>query len=93
MKDLQTEVVEKMNYSEKIEQLEKILKDMESGVMPLEKTLALYEQGQKLIRECRDYLTQAEGKISRLDEDGTLSDFDGAEADGVQERGAKADEF
>lgn len=93
MKDLQTEVVEKMNYSEKIEQLEKILKDMESGAMPLEKTLALYEQGQKLIRECRDYLTQAEGKISRLDEDGTLSDFDGAEADGVQERGAKADEF
>ncbi len=82
-----------MNYSEKIEQLEKILKDMESGAMPLEKTLALYEQGQKLIRECRDYLTQAEGKISRLDEDGTLSDFDGAEADGVQERGAKADEF
>lgn len=82
-----------MDYSEKIEQLEKILKDMESGAMPLEKTLALYEQGQKLIRECRDYLTQAEGKISRLDEDGTLSDFDGAEADGVQERGAKADEF
>ena len=82
-----------MNYSEKSEQLEKILKDMESGAMPLEKTLALYEQGQKLIRECRDYLTQAEGKISRLDEDGTLSDFDGAEADGVQERGAKADEF
>ena len=82
-----------MNYSEKIEQLEKILKDMESGARPLEKTLALYEQGQKLIRECRDYLTQAEGKISRLDEDGTLSDFDGAEADGVQERGAKADEF
>lgn len=82
-----------MNYSEKIEQLEKILKDMESGAMPLEKTLALYEQGQKLIRECRDYLTQAEGKISRLDEDGTLSDFDGAEADGLQERGAKADEF
>lgn len=82
-----------MNYSEKIEQLEKILKDMESGAMPLEKTLALYEQGQKLIRECRDYLIQAEGKISRLDEDGTLSDFDGAEADGVQERGAKADEF
>jgi len=66
-----------MNYSEKIEQLEKIMKDMESSALSLEKTLALYDEGQKLIRECREYLTQAEGKISRLEEDGTLSDFGG----------------
>lgn len=66
-----------MNYSEKIEQLEKIMKDMEGTPMPLEKTLALYDEGQKLIRECRQYLTEAEGKISRLEEDGSLSSFDG----------------
>ncbi|MGI6076238.1 MAG: exodeoxyribonuclease VII small subunit [Pyramidobacter sp.] len=82
-----------MNYSEKIEQLEKILKEMESGAMPLEKTLALYEEGQKLIKQCRDYLAQAEGKISKLGDDGTLSDFGGTSDAEKQDRGADADEF
>ena len=43
--------------------------------MPLEETLALYEEGRKLAAECREFLTQAEGKVSMLEEDGSLGSF------------------
>lgn len=64
-----------MDYSAKIGRLEEILKNMERAAMPLEQTLALYEEGQKLIAECRQFLAGAEGKVKKLEDDGTLSDF------------------
>ena len=69
-----------MDYSAKIGRLEEILKSMERTAMPLEQTLALYE-GQKLVAECRQFLAEAEGKVKKLEDDGTLSDFDRQEED------------
>lgn len=65
-----------MEYSQKIARLEEILGSMERNVLPLEKVLELYQEGQKLVAECRDFLTKAEGTIKKLEEDGTLSDFE-----------------
>ncbi|MCI7403203.1 MULTISPECIES: exodeoxyribonuclease VII small subunit [unclassified Pyramidobacter] len=70
-----------MDYSAKIGRLEEILKNMERTAMPLEQTLALYEEGQKLVAECRRFLAEAEGKVKKLEDDGTLSDFDRQEED------------
>ncbi len=70
-----------MDYSAKIGRLEEILKSMERTAMPLEQTLALYEEGQKLVAECRQFLAEAEGKVKKLEDDGTLSDFDRQEED------------
>ena len=65
-----------MEYSQKIARLEEILGSMERNVLPLEKVLELYQEGQKLVAECRDFLTKAEGTIKKLEDDGTLSDFE-----------------
>ena len=52
-----------MDYSAKIGRLEEILKSMERTAMPLEQTLALYEEGQKLVAECREFLAEGEGTV------------------------------
>ena len=65
-----------MEYSQKIARLEEILGSMERNVLSLEKVLELYQEGQKLVAECRDFLTKAEGTIKKLEDDGTLSDFE-----------------
>ena len=65
-----------MNYSEKVARLEEILASMERSALPLEKVLELYQEGQKLVAECRVFLTEAEGTIKRLEDNGELSDFD-----------------
>ena len=64
-----------MDFSKKVERLEEILRTMERTAIPLEETLALYEEGKKLTAECRKFLTEAEGKVSQLEEDGSLQPF------------------
>ena len=70
-----------MDYSAKVERLEKILDTMERTAMPLEETLALYEEGRKLVKECREFLTQAGCRVKKLEDDGTLSDFGAVDAE------------
>ena len=65
-----------MNYSEKMARLEEVLSTMERNALPLEETLELYREGQALVAECREYLTKAEGSIKKLEDDGTLTDFE-----------------
>ena len=74
-----------MDYSAKIARLEEILKSMERTAMPLEQTLALYEEGRQLMAECRKFLAEAESKVKKLGDDGALIDFDrqGEDKDGL----------
>ncbi len=65
-----------MNYSEKIARLEEILGAMERGALPLDETLELYREGREIVNECRAFLRSAEESIRKLDDDGTLSDFE-----------------
>jgi len=46
--------------------LERIVEDLEAGEVPLEKSLALYEEGVGLLRECHRKLDEAEQKIRVL---------------------------
>ncbi len=57
-----------MDFSLKMERIEKILNQLEKSALPLEETLALYEEGENLIKECREYLEQAEQKVIILSE-------------------------
>lgn len=63
-------------FEQAIQKLEKIIEQIESGQMPLEETLAAYEQGMKLIQHCRAILAAAEKKITELtvDEKGHLQE-------------------
>jgi exodeoxyribonuclease VII small subunit len=58
------------NGSEKFEdllaRLEQIVSDMENAELPLEKLLARYEEGMRLVKACGDRLTDAEQKVEIL---------------------------
>lgn len=49
-----------------LQQLEAIVKEMESGDLPLERALELYENGMKLSASCRKQLEDAESRIEIL---------------------------
>ena len=53
-------------FETSLEALEQIVRELESGDLPLEKSLELFEQGIKLSRECQDRLGQAERRIEVL---------------------------
>jgi len=50
-------------------ELEQIVEKLESGDLPLEESLELFEKGTKLSRECRARLTNAERRIEILVKD------------------------
>ena len=54
------------SFEEGLEQLEQIVKDLENGDLPLEKSLELFEHGVKLSEACRKQLQEAEGKVEVL---------------------------
>lgn len=55
-----------MNFAEKMNELEKTLKDLEGDALTLDSALAEYERGVALVRECRAYLEDAQEKITVL---------------------------
>jgi exodeoxyribonuclease VII small subunit len=57
------------NFEESIERLEEIIEQMESGDLPLEKVIAHYEEGMKLLETCGKKLEDAEKKIKLLTRD------------------------
>jgi exodeoxyribonuclease VII small subunit len=54
------------SFESSLEQLELIVRELEQGELPLERSLDLFEQGVKLSRECQDRLSQAERRIEIL---------------------------
>ncbi len=62
-------------FEQSLYELEKIVKQLEEGDLPLEKSLELFETGVKLSRECRERLMNAERRIEVLmkDSDGGIS--------------------
>jgi exodeoxyribonuclease VII small subunit len=49
-----------------LKRLEEIADKLERGDIPLEDSLKLYEEGQKLINLCREKLSKAEAKVKEL---------------------------
>ena len=79
-------------FETSLEELERIVRELEQGELTLEKSLELFEQGVKLSRECQERLNQAERRIEILmrdnqgratvrpfDPEGDNSDDDGKE--------------
>ncbi len=62
-----------MNFSEKMAELDKILRRMEGDALPLEDALSDFEKGIGLVRECRSYLEEARQKVVLLTEDGEIA--------------------
>jgi len=56
-------------FERALQQLEEIVQKLEKGDLPLEESLALYEDGIRLARLCHGKLEEAEGKIAVLMKD------------------------
>src|SRR5437762_14331404 len=54
------------NFEASLEELERIVRQLEQGELTLEKSLELFEQGVKLSRDCQERLNQAERRIEIL---------------------------
>lgn len=65
-----------MNFSENLEQLDAVLKQLEEGKLPLDEALKVFERGVSLVRESRDFLAQAEQKVTLLTRDGEEVPFE-----------------
>ncbi len=60
------------DFESAIGELESIVKTLEDGELPLEKSLELFERGVELSRFCHSRLEAAERRIEVLDERGNL---------------------
>ncbi|HEU4476917.1 MAG TPA: exodeoxyribonuclease VII small subunit [Pyrinomonadaceae bacterium] len=67
------------SFESSLEALEQIVRQLEQGELPLEKSLELFEQGIRLSKECQERLGQAERRIEILLRDNqgrpTVSEF------------------
>ena len=70
------------NFEFKMEELEKIVKELEKGDLNLDDSLVKFEEGMKLSKECGKILDNAEKKITiLLEKDGEIEEtnFEGEE--------------
>jgi exodeoxyribonuclease VII small subunit len=54
------------DFEKSLQQLEKIVTQMESGELGLEDSLSQFEAGIKLAKSCQDTLTNAEHRVEQL---------------------------
>ena len=54
------------SYESRLSRLESIVAELEGDGIPLDRALALFEEGIDLLRSASDELTQAEGRVSLL---------------------------
>ena len=57
---------QKLTFEQALGRLEKIVEQIESGQIGLEESIARYEEGIRLVKQCRTILDAAEKKIQLL---------------------------
>ncbi len=69
-------MAKKMNFEEAVKRLEEIVRQLEDGDVPLEKSIELYQEGMKLGKKCRSILHKADQRIQELSQDSEDRDED-----------------
>jgi len=54
------------SFEASLQELERIVKELEKGDLPLEQSLALFETGMRLSAECKRQLEEAESRVEIL---------------------------
>ncbi|NVO14401.1 MAG: exodeoxyribonuclease VII small subunit [Rhodoplanes sp.] len=55
-----------LTFERALEELESIVDRLESGNVPLEESVAIYERGEALKRRCEELLSQAEARVQKI---------------------------
>ena len=64
-------------FEKSLEELEKIVKELESGNVPLEDAIKKYTEAMELAKSCSNILNNATEKVNKiLADNGELKDFD-----------------
>ncbi len=79
--------VENMSYEEAVKKLEEIVNRLEDTDIPLEESLASFQEGVALSRYCREKLAEIEYKVEYLlkEEQQTLQGLDCEKTDNMQD--------
>lgn len=59
-------MAEKHTYEQSVAELESTVKQLEGGDLTLDESLAAFEKGMKLTKECEALLNEAKGKVEKL---------------------------
>ena len=66
----------KIKFEEKLQELETIVKDLESGNVDLDEAIDKYTKAMKLAKECSKTLKNTEEKVNKiLSDNGKLEEF------------------
>ena len=65
-----------MTIEEKFEQLDKTIAELEKSDISLDESFKLYNDGMKLVKECKDEIDDVEKKVLILEEDGSMEVFE-----------------
>lgn len=60
-----TDIAE-MSFEAALDELEKIVQQLESGRAPLQESITIYERGEALKRHCEGLLKKAEARIEKI---------------------------
>lgn len=67
--------MKEVNFEESMENLEKIVEELEKGDLNLDDSIKKFEEGMKISKQCNEYLENAEKKITVLiNENGNLKE-------------------
>ena len=58
--------IETMSFEEALVELEAIVRNLETGKVPLEESIAAYERGAALKKHCENKLRDAQAKIEKI---------------------------
>ncbi len=68
--------VKESTFESQIAALESIVEQLEQGDLPLNESLAQFEKGVKLTKDCQTMLVKAEQKVHMLNDEQQLENFE-----------------
>ena len=66
MADTEAQPSPVLSFESCLDELEKVVKELEAGDLPLERSLELFEKGMGLSETCRKQLEEAETRVEML---------------------------
>lgn len=79
--NLGEEEIKRLSYEDAYTYLQRVLAALESGELPLESSLKMYEVGSRLAAYCAKTLEKAELQVQRWQEGSSTTSFDGWRSD------------
>ena len=65
------EMAEPLSFEARLDELERIVRELERGDLPLEQSLSLFEAGMRLSADCKRQLEEAETRVEMLTKKGS----------------------